>query len=384
MKKILKILILLVLIILIIKPNISFATDEEIISSQEEALGIGDFIKEANEYTKDSLDGVEIGDLFKSAIKGEISSSEITSSIFNLLGDEIKDALKVLGIVLVIIVIHSILKSVSEGLENESISKITYYVQYIIIIALIMTNFSEIINMIKTSIQNLVGFSYSLLPLLITLMMTTGSITSASMVQPILLFLITFIGNIVVNILLPIVLVGTALGIISKVSDKIQMDKIAKFLKSGVVWILGIVLTIFVGVLSLEGTLSSGVDGITAKTAKVAVSNFVPVVGKILGDAVDSVIGCASILKGAVGIVGVVVMIGICIMPIIKLAILTFTYYCASAICQPIADGKIVSVFSQMGDTFKTLLALLFSVSTMLIIGVTLVIKISNSGLMYG
>lgn len=178
-------------------------------------------------------------------------------------------------------------------------------------------------------------------------------------------------------------MVSTALGIISKVSDRIQVDKISKFLNSGVAWSLGIVLTIFVGVLSLEGSLTSSVDGITAKTAKAAVSNFIPVVGKILGDAVDTVIGCSNILKNAVGIVGVIVIIGICIMPIIKLTILMITYYIASAVCQPIADDKIVSLLGQIGDTFKILLAILISVSVMLIIGVTLVIKISNSGLMY-
>lgn len=46
--------------------------------------------------------------------------------------------------------------------------------------------------------------------------------------------------------LLPLILIGTALGIVSKISDKIQIDKISKFFKSGVVWVLGIVLTIFV------------------------------------------------------------------------------------------------------------------------------------------
>lgn len=146
---------------------------------------------------------------------------------------------------------------------------------------------------------------------------------------------------------------------------------------------MGIVLTIFVGVLSLEGSLTSSVDGITAKTAKAAVSNFIPVVGKILGDAVDTVIGCSNILKNAVGIVGVIVVIGICLMPIIKLAILTITYYVTSAVIQPIADDKIVSLLSGMGDTFKVLLGMLIAVAVMLIIGITLVIKISNSGLMY-
>ncbi len=246
-----------------------------------------------------------------------------------------------------------------------------------------MSNFADIINLAKSTIQNLVGFSYSLLPILLTLMMTTGSIASASAVQPVILFLIAFIGNIITTFLLPLILIGTALSIVSKVSDKIQIDKLAKYFKSSVVWILGVVLTIFVGVLSLEGSLTSSVDGITAKTAKAAVSNFVPVVGKILGDAVDTVIGCSNILKNAVGMVGVIVVIGICVVPIIKLVILTITYYVASALCQPIADDKIVSLLSGMGDTFKVLLAMLISVSVMLIIGITLVIKISNSGLMY-
>ena len=203
------------------------------------------------------------------------------------------------------------------------------------------------------------------------------------MLQPILLFIITFIGNFINNIILPLVLVSTALGIVSKISDRIQIDKLSKFFKSSVVWILGVVLTLFVGVVSLEGNLSSSVDGVTAKTAKAAVSSFIPVVGKILGDAVDTVIGCSSILKNAIGIIGVVVVIGICIAPIIKLTILMAVYYLGAALCQPIADSKIISLLEQMGDTFKILLAILCSVSVMLIIGITLVINISNSGLMY-
>lgn len=123
--------------------------------------------------------------------------------------------------------------------------------------------------------------------------------------------------------------------------------------------------------------------GLTAKTTKAAISNFVPVVGKILGDAVDTVIGCSNILKNAIGTVGVIVIIGICVLPIIKLAILTITYHITAALCQPIADAKIVDLLSQIGDTFKILLAMLISISVMLIIGITLVIKISNSGLMY-
>ena len=89
------------------------------------------------------------------------------------------------------------------------------------------------------------------------------------------------------------------------------------------------------------------------------------------------------ILKNAVGVVGVIVIIGICIMPIIKLGTFCIMYYLGASIIQPLADNKIVKLLEDMGGIFKLLLAIICSVSVLLIIGITLVIKISNSGMMY-
>ena len=70
-------------------------------------------------------------------------------------------------------------------------------------------------------------------------------------------------------------------------------------------------------------------------------------------------------------------------MPIIKLATFSVMYSITSGIVEPLADGKIVKLLHEMSDVFKLLLAIICSVSVLLIIGITLVIKISNSGMMY-
>lgn len=44
------------------------------------------------------------------------------------------------------------------------------------------------------------------------------------------------------------------------------------------------------GVLSLEGTLTSSIDGITIKGIKTVAGTAIPVVGKALGDSVDTVL----------------------------------------------------------------------------------------------
>lgn len=385
-----KILIIFIVAIFMYIPNSNAIqeaetelTSTDIIESQMEDLNLGDFVNKSKEYAGEFMEDVDVGDLLQSAISGKVDNETFFKKVLNMLGKEVKYTIKILASIIIIIVIHSILKSISDSLENKSIATITYYVQYILIVTLIMSNFTDIISMTRDAIKNMVGYSQTLIPILMTLLLTTGSVTSVSVIEPITLFLINFISNTFEVFIIPIVLVSTAISIVSKISDKIQIDKISKFMKSSITWGLGVILTLFVSIISLDGTLTSSVDGVTAKTAKAAVSNLIPVVGKVLGDAVDTVIGCSNILKNAVGIVGVLVIIGICIAPIIKLSILTISYHLAAAICQPIADDKIVKLLDEMGGTFKVLLAIMCSISVMLIIGITLVIRISNSGMMY-
>lgn len=383
MKKIVTILTIIIILLFPSFCNADELSQEEVLESQKESVNLSKFIEEAQKYTSNVFEDTDYNELLNLAITGNIDNKALGKNILNIIGKETTKSIRTIASIMIVIIIHSILKSISEGLENKGIAQVSYYVQYILIVTLIMNNFAEIITMVKDSVSNLVSFSNTLIPILVTLILTTGNIVSANLLQPILLFIITFIGNLIMNVVIPIVLASTVLGIVSKISNYVQLDKLSKFFKSSVIWILGVVLTLFVSLVSVEGSLSSSVDGITAKTAKAAVSSFIPVVGKILGDAVDTVIGCTSILKNAVGIVGVIVIIGICITPIVKLLLLMLTYYIGSAICEPIADEKIVKLLSQMGDTFKVLLAILCSLSVMLIIGTTLVMKISNSSIMY-
>lgn len=380
--KIQKKIILIIIIAIIFIPKTVKAEDNTI-ATQKETFGINSFIENSKQYTGEVFADADISEILNSAISGKVDNSKIYKKILNILGTEVQTGIKSLLSILAIIIIHSILKSISESLENDSISKLIYYVQYIAIVTIIMSNFSDIINLVKQTSNNLIGFMNTLIPVLVSLMLYTGSITTTSILEPIILFLINFIGNLIQNILIPIILIIASISIISKISDQVQVAKLSKFLKSSTLWFLGIILTIFVGIVSLEGTLASSVDGITAKTAKTIVSSAVPVVGKILGDVVDSVLGCGIILKNAVGFVGVVIIISICIVPILKLSVLTISYKLVASISEVIADAKIVKLLDEMGDIFKILLGILFTIFFMVIIGTTLLIKMSNTGMMY-
>lgn len=303
MKNLKKIFIIIMVLFYIFLPKISYANEEDTIKEQQEEFKIEDFIKNSETYIEgEFFEGLDLDNILDNAIKGEIDNNTFFKKVLSLFGTELLTSLKTIASILVIIVIHAVLKSISESLENDGIAKLIYYVQYILIVTIIMSSFSDIVKLVQDTANNLVGFMNLLVPLLMALMMYTGSITTTTIIQPLIIFIINFIGNLIQNLIIPLVLVFASLVVISKISDRVHIDKLSKFLNSGIVWFLGIILTIFVGVVSLEGTLSSSVDGITAKTAKAVVSSSIPVVGKILGDAVDAVLGCGIVLKNAIRI----------------------------------------------------------------------------------
>ena len=94
-------------------------------------------------------------------------------------------------------------------------------------------------------------------------------------------------------------------------------------------------------------------------------------------------LGATSIIKNSIGFVGIIIIIGICVMPIIKLTVLSVLYSFMGAITEPLADKKIVDVINQMAGVFKILLGVMFFMAVLLIIGVALTLKISNASLMY-
>lgn len=266
--EVLEILVVMILILMIFPFQNVYASNEEMIKEQQEEFGIQDFLKNSEQYKGEFFTDIDVKEILNDAIQGEIDNSTLGKRILNLLGSEVSTSLKTIGSILIIIVIHSTLKAISESLEEEGISKLIYYVQYILIITIILANFSDIVKMVQETTTNLVAFMNMLIPLLITLMMSTGSIATSGVIEPIILFMINFIGNIIQDILIPCLMIFTALVILSKLSDQVKLDKLSKIINSSIVWLLGIILTVFVGVVSLEGTMASSVDRNYSKNNK--------------------------------------------------------------------------------------------------------------------
>lgn len=147
-------------------------------------------------------------------------------------------------------------------------------------------------------------------------------------------------------------------------------------------WSLGIILTAFIIAVSVQGTLGAVIDGATQKAAKFAISTFIPIVGKTLSDAADTVIGCAVVIRNAAGAGAMAGILLICAVPLIKIIALAGLFKAAGALLEPISESRITDCINDIAGSMIHIFALSASVAFMFIVSVTALVSAGNTGAM--
>ncbi len=330
---------------------------------------IGECIQEAN------ISEFNISDFSNDLISGRgIGYNKIFQNIISLLGKEIFISLKSAILILIIILLMAILNGIN---ENSQILNIVYLVCFIAIASITIGNFTQIISMFKNTSDILSKIVQIVSPFLIAILIGTGAITSTGLIQPLILFMASLIGFIITYIIIPCISVSVALNVISSMSDNFKFNELSKMFSKCAIWIIGIVLTLFLGILSLETTLSASIDSLTVNVTQAAFSNFIPVVGKFFSDSLETVIGTSKIIGKTGGVVGIVSMIVISSVPIIKIASVCIVYYLLAAISEIVCkEEKIKKYIKGFGDVYKTLLGILIGINILFIISIGIIINL--------
>lgn len=321
---------------------------------------------------------------FMDFVKGDkpFSPLEWIKGLLKFLFHEIFANGQLLGTLILLTVFSMILAQLQNAFEQHNVSKIAYAITYMVLLIFALNSFRLAMNVTENAIDFMGSFMVGIVPILLVLMASTGSVTSATLFHPIVMFLVHTSGVFVQYIVLPLLFLSTILFIVSTMTDHYKVTKLAQFLRNISVGSLGIFLTVFLGVLSVQGATAAIADGIAIKTAKFVTGNFIPVVGKMLTDATDTVMSASILLKNTVGVVGLVILLLICIFPALKVLSLAIIYSFSAAILQPLGGGPIITCLSIIGKSVMFIFAALAAVSLMFFLSITIIVISGNLSLM--
>lgn len=285
---------------------------------------------------------------------------------------------KLLGLLLMLTLFSMVLQTMHAAFEESTVSKIAYFVVYIVLIFLALNSFYLAVSYAKEAIDTMSSFMIALLPLVLSIMATLGNVITVSFFQPLVIFLINFSGVLVSKFILPLLFLSALLLIVSSLNDNYKVTHLANLFKTVGLGALGVFLTVFVGVMSVQGASSAISDGVAMKTTKFVTGNFIPVVGRTLTDAADTILSASLLLKNSIGIVGVLIIVLIAVFPALKIFAIALIYKLAAAVLQPIGDGPVITSLNTISNYIVYILACLLAVTLMFFLAIVILVAASN------
>lgn len=311
-----------------------------------------------------------------------ISMKSIFKGLLRYVFHEIIINGKLLASIVVLTVFSMILETLQSSFERNTVSKLGYTITYMVLIIIAINSFSVAIGYAKTAISSMIQFMIAIMPLLLTLLASMGNVTSVAILHPLIVFMIHSVGTAIYVFVFPLLFFSAVLHIVSSLSDKFKVTQLANLLRTVSLSMLGVFVTVFLGVISIQGTAGAVRDGVAIRTAKYITGNFVPVVGRLFSDATETVIGASLLVKNAIGLVGVVILVLLCAFPAIKILTLAFIYNLSAALMQPLGDSPIIACLQTIGKSLIYVFAALAAVSLMFFLALTIMITISNVSVM--
>ena len=366
-----KVVLFIVTILIFFICSFSYACCEEKKNDTDDLLNnitIENFYKQIEEDSSEqsilkSLNPREFINKYSKDGKSSISASTIIDLISKNLFKELYVCVKIMISIIVIAIISALLKNIEDSFTGSSIANIAFYSCYVLIILLLTKNFVSSVNIAKSAIKDITDFMSAIMPVLILLITTAGGISQAATLDPIVVAAVTITPRIYMDIILPLILMSFVLCFVNNISTEHKVEQLAKFIKQITLWLQGIILTVFVGLITIRSMTASTFDAVTLKTAKFAVDNFIPIVGKAISDSISTVAGYALLLKNAFGVLGLIIILLMLLFPVIKIISIVIVYKISAAIIEPIVDKRIVNCISSASDSLVLVSSMLFCVT---------------------
>lgn len=249
------------------------------------------------------------------------------------------------------------------------------FVAVVMISAALLDASHSLIHLGSTTVQEISEYGKLLLPVMTAATAAQGGMhTSAALYSATALF-DAVLSSLISKLLIPLVYFLLVFGIGAAALGEQTLQKIRDMLKSGMIWILKVLLYVFTGYISITGVLSGSTDATTLKMAKLTISGAVPVVGGILSDASEAVLVGAGTVKNAVGLYGMYALLAIWIGPFFKIGVHYLLLKLTGSICGIFASKRIAELIGDFSTCMGMLLAMTGTVCLMLMISMICFMK---------
>ena len=289
--------------------------------------------------------------------KSQFSLEYILSFILKILVGEMGVFVQFGARFILIVLLCNLLQTLSASFKTKEITKVAFFVCYMVILLSVVQSFKIMIDLAMTLIDEVTRVMMVCIPILLAFMATSGLNLSAGAMAPVIISALHIMTYLMKIILLPCIVSVVVLEVMNAMSQEIKVDKLIELFYKWIKWALVTILSISMGLLGLYRLTLPGVD-MTLKKATLRLSGlFLPVVGKSINETVDFVAQCAMVIKNTFAGSVMIFILTVVSIPMIKILSYIIIYEVASAVIEPIGDKKMASIAAKLSKGCKCMMS---------------------------
>lgn len=280
--------------------------------------------------------------------------------------------------ILLIAIVAAVFSNFSSIFQNRQISEMSFYMLYLLLIALCLSTFQLVTDWVAGGVETLTSFMKVFCPLyFLAVAVAKGSATAAAFYN-LVLVIIYIVELLILNVLFPVIHIYMMVKVLNFLSDEDYLSKFAELMEIAVSWILKTVLAGIIGLNVIQGLISPAIDSVK-HSAVTRTAEAIPGVGDALGGAAEVVVGAAVVIKNGIGTTGAVIALALCAIPLIQTGCIVLLYKLAAALIQPISDKRIVGCVESVGDGSRLMMRVVFTTGLLFLLTIVIVAALTSN-----
>ena len=275
----------------------------------------------------------------------------------------IKSALRILAVVVLCALVQG-MQGAQQGMSVVTVAG------SLAIAGLAARDMGVMLGLGRSTVENMHSFGQVLLPVMAACTAFSGAPASAAARQVATALCSNLLLGLIDRLLMPMVYAYVAVSTAYAVLGNPGLKRLGELFKGVTTWVLTTVLVVFVGYLSAGGAVAGNTDAAALKATKMTISAVVPVVGRILSDAAQTVLAGAGLLKNTVGIFGMVTVLSLCVVPFVRLGVHYLSYKLSAAVAGTVADSRLAELIGAIGTAFALVLGMTGACALLLLVSV--------------
>lgn len=349
-------------------------TNSTELSSQIDLSQMRGYLDQLDADVLKAMPGFSLARMFDDLKSGtlDLSPEKLIQSLLGILGREILNSAPLIGKLLILAVLCAVLGQLQVA-YGGTVGKTAQVMTYLVLLSLALTSFREALGYATGTIDTMVGLMQTLFPVMLTLLISMGNLTSAALFKPLIMGSLTVLATMIKTGVLPLFFLAAVLRLFNHISDQFKLTKLAGLLEFGGKLSLGFIMTVFIGVMTIQGVTGGVADSVVFRTAKYS-ADLIPVVGKFFKDAVELVVTSGLLLKNAVGIIAMLAIIVICVAPLVKIFAMILVFRISAALIEPLGEKVLAESLQDMAKSLTFILVTVVAVAVMFFMTVAVVI----------